>query len=491
MKITTKFAAMERVGVIDVGSNSVRMVVFDGAARSPAYFYNEKVMCGLGRGIADSGRLNPEGRVRALDAMIRFAAIAESFRVQTLTAVATAAVREAEDGPAFCAEVLEKTGIAVSVASGVEEARLSAQGVLLGWPEANGLVSDIGGASMELAELSQGTIGERLTSSLAPLRLAGVKGDLDAHIRSTMLELRKQLPRAYSTLYLVGGSYRAIAKLDMARRDYPLQVLHEYTLGRDQLTETLDWIETASMDEFRALSSTSVDRLTLVPMAARVLRHLVDVFDPKVAAISSYGLREGLLYEQMPEELRARDPLIEACMFSERTSARFPDFGFELAQWILPLLPDPDRWERITLAAALLHDVSWRSDPSSRAEECFDNASRGNLGGLDHSGRVLLAMALLHRYRKSGKLDRYKALRPLLNDEQHLGAQVIGQAMRLGASLAGGDASVLRRAKLVQTDSLLELQLPADVVRFGGEIVTTRLAELAESMGRDSRVTPI
>ena len=489
MKITTKFAALERVGVIDVGSNSVRMVVFDGAARSPAYFYNEKVMCGLGKGMSETGRLNPEGRDRALSAMNRFAALAKSFKVQSLTAVATAAVREAEDGPAFCTEVLEKTGIEVSVASGVDEARLSAQGVLLGWPGADGLVSDIGGASMELVELNDGDIGERLTSSLAPLRLAGVEGDLDTHIRDTLHGLRKTLSKDYPTLFLVGGSYRAIAKLDMARRDYPLQVLHEYKLSRARLAETLDWIETATLDEFRALSSTSVDRLMLVPMAARVLRHLVDVFDPKEVAISSYGLREGLLYEQMPEDLRARDPLIEACLFSERTSARFPGFGAELARWILPLLPDPDRWERITLAAALLHDVSWRSDPSSRAEECFDNASRGNLGGLDHPGRVLLAMALLHRYRKSGKLDKYKALRPLLNDEQYTGAQVIGKAMRLGASLAGGDRSVLRRAKLVQSEGVLELKLPPAIAAFGGEVVQTRLVELAQSMGCEGRLT--
>ncbi|GGA13948.1 Ppx/GppA family phosphatase [Neptunicoccus cionae] len=488
MKITTKFAALERVGVIDVGSNSVRMVVFDGAARSPAYFYNEKVMCGLGKGMSETGKLNPEGRARALSAMIRFAALAKSFKVQSLTTVATAAVREAEDGPAFCTEVLAKTGIEVTVASGVEEARLSAQGVLLGWPGADGLVSDIGGASMELVELNSGEIGERLTSPLAPLRLAGVEGDLDTHIRDTLHDLRKTMSKDYPTLFLVGGSYRAIAKLDMARRDYPLQVLHEYKLSRRRLAETLDWIETATLDEFRALSSTSVDRLTLVPMAARVLRHLVDVFDPKEVAISSYGLREGLLYEQMPEDLRARDPLIEACLFSERTSARFPGFGAELARWILPLLPDPDRWERITLAAALLHDVSWRSDPSSRAEECFDNASRGNLGGLDHTGRVLLAMALLHRYRKSGKLDKYKALRPLLNDEQYKGAQIIGKAMRLGASLAGGDRTVLRRAKLVQGEGTLELHLPAKIAAFGGEVVETRLAELARSMGLESRL---
>jgi exopolyphosphatase/guanosine-5'-triphosphate,3'-diphosphate pyrophosphatase len=491
MPETAEFADLKRVGVIDVGSNSVRMVVFDGAARSPAYFFNEKIMCGLGRGIAESGVLHPDGRRRAMLAMARFAALAKGFSVQSLTAVATAAVREAEDGPDFCAEILRKTGIEVIVASGLEEARLSAQGVLLGWPTANGLVSDMGGASMELAELSGGAIGERVTTPLAPLRLADVRDNMDQYIKRSLLELRDQISGKYKTLYLVGGSYRAIAKLDMARRCYPLEVLHEYTVDPAHLVETLDWAVKANEADLKSMSGSSADRVALVPAAARVLRQLLTVFQPDVAAFSSYGLREGLLYERMPEKLRARDPLIEACTWMEKTAARFPGFGLELAEWIIPLLPNRTRWARIATAAALLHDISWRSHPSSRAEECFENASRGNLGGLDHSGRVMLAMALLHRYRKTGNIEKYKALRHLLNDEQKKGAQVIGQAMRLGASLAGGDGRVLQKAVLKLSKTQLELRLPPAISQFGGEVVFQRLQELATSMERQAVYSPL
>ena len=170
-----------RVGVIDVGSNSVRLVVFDGVARSPAYFFNEKVLCGLGQGLADSGMLSPNGRVRALQAIKRFALLLEHMGVEKVSTVATAAVREASDGPDFCAEVLRETGIELYVASGAEEARLSAQGVLLGWPEADGLVCDIGGASLELARLTGGQVGARETSPLGPLKLADFKGDMNKH----------------------------------------------------------------------------------------------------------------------------------------------------------------------------------------------------------------------------------------------------------------------------------------------------------------------
>ncbi|MGR3491100.1 MAG: Ppx/GppA phosphatase family protein, partial [Shimia sp.] len=155
---------LKRVGVIDVGSNSIRLVIFDGAARSPAYFFNEKVMAGLGVGLGETGHLNPEGRKRGLDALARFAAVARAAEVSHISTVATAAVREASDGPAFVKEVEEQTGLKLWVIDGREEARLSAQGVLLGWPGSYGLICDIGGSSMELAEIREGRVGKRATS---------------------------------------------------------------------------------------------------------------------------------------------------------------------------------------------------------------------------------------------------------------------------------------------------------------------------------------
>ena len=168
--------ALSRVGVVDVGSNSVRMVVFDGAARSPAYFYNEKIMCGLGKGLAQTGKLSPDGRVRALAALKRFSLLAKGMGIETLTVVATAAVREAEDGPAFQLQVLQDTGLKMWVIDGGEEARLSAQGVLLGWPDAKGVVCDIGGNSMELARIGDGKVGKRVSTPLGPFRLQQIEG---------------------------------------------------------------------------------------------------------------------------------------------------------------------------------------------------------------------------------------------------------------------------------------------------------------------------
>ncbi|MEM1352515.1 MAG: Ppx/GppA family phosphatase, partial [Pseudomonadota bacterium] len=247
--------ALSRVGVVDVGSNSVRLVVFDGAARSPAYFYNEKIMCALGAGLSESGKLNPEGRSRALSALKRFKYLADGMELPTLTAVATAAVRDASDGPEFCEEIRRETGLRIWVIDGEEEARLSAQGVLLGWPGSYGLVCDIGGSSMELAEISDGRVGRRITSSLGPLKLRETKGGKkarQAHIKATLERLADYMGPQRDRLFLVGGSWRAIARIDMHRRHYPLHVLHEYRMSARDVRATEKYISESDLGELRS-----------------------------------------------------------------------------------------------------------------------------------------------------------------------------------------------------------------------------------------------
>ena len=477
---------LKRVGVVDVGSNSVRLVVFDGAARSPAYFFNEKIMCALGAGLSDTGRLNPEGRARALSAIARFQEIAAQICNGPLTAVATAAVREAEDGPEFCAEVLEKTGLEIHVIDGKEEARLSAQGVLLGWPGSYGLVCDIGGSSMELAEINDGEVGERVTSKLGPLKLQDIEGGAEgrqAYIQKTLDKLYVKMGDQENRLFLVGGSWRAIARVDMERRAYPLNVLHEYRMTAEDVAATAGFIADNDLEELRQRCGLSAQRMALVPFAIEVLIGLLDRFTPYDIAISSYGIREGMLYEQMPDELRRRDPLIEACRHAESKDARLPGFGRTLYDFVKPLFKDgsKDR-KRLVKAACLLHDVSWRAHPDYRAETCFDNATRANLGGLKHSERVFLGLALLHRYRNKREGTRFEELYDLLNLEDQKQAEILGKAMRFGAMLWMQAGAELGKLTYKAKSAELHLELPDRARALYGEVAEARLQSLASAL---------
>ncbi|SHI99026.1 exopolyphosphatase / guanosine-5'-triphosphate,3'-diphosphate pyrophosphatase [Palleronia salina] len=484
--------ALSRVGVIDVGSNSVRLVVFDGAARSPAYFFNEKVMCGLGRDYAQTGQLHPEGRNRALAAMKRFAELSRGMGAKPVVTVATAAMREAEDGPAFRAEVERATGLPMWVVDGQEEARLSAQGVLLGWPGAEGLVCDIGGSSMELAQIADGRVGKRVTSGLGPLRLQGIPGGkkgMKAEIKRVMAELVEEVGTDAKRLFLVGGSWRAIAKIDMVRCGYPLHVLHEYRMTTKSVQATLKYIEAYETDELRARTGIGEARMALVPTAALVLRQLVRALKPREIAISSYGIREGLLYEQMPQRLRDRDPLIEACRFAEQKDARLPGFGRALYHFILPLFKgERDSRLRIIRAACLLHDVSWRAHPDYRHEACFDNATRANLGGLTHRERVFLGLALLHRYKNSRTGTRFEDLISILDDDQIAQAEVLGKAMRFGAMFSAQTPGALGRLSWHPKKKHLVLALTDTARDLFGEVTEARFASLVSALGATSEV---
>jgi len=484
--------SLDRVGVIDIGSNSVRMVVFDGAARSPAYFFNEKILCGLGRGLAETGRLSPEGRVRALAALRRFALLAEDMHLTSLTTVATAAVREAEDGEEFRAEAEAATGLSIDIIPGEEEARLSAQGVLLGWPGARGLVCDIGGASMELAEVGENRVGRRVSSGLGPFRLGQVPGGrkgLVRHISATLTALREQVGGDHKALYLVGGSWRALARLDMERRGYPLTVLHEYEMTPKSIRKTIDWIAGQDLKKLRDRTGLSPERVVLVPQATLVLRQLLHIFRPRAIYVSSYGIREGILFERMSDELRATDPLIEACRHLEVANARLPGFGQRLYHFLMPLYRNaaPERL-RLIKAACLLHDVNWRAHPDYRSDSCFDTATRANLGGLDHKGRVYLGLALMNRYKTAGADNRLTPLLKLLSDEEIRHAVMLGRAMRFGAMFSVGGPGMAGELRFYPKKKVLELVLHADRQALFGEVAQMRFAALAKTLGVTTRL---
>ena len=480
--------ALSRVGVVDVGSNSVRFVVFDGAARSPAYFYNEKVMAGLGKGMAETGRLHPEGRERALAALKRFAVLAEAMRIAPLSTVATAAVRDAEDGAEFRKEVESETGLRLWVVDGREEARLSAQGVLLGWPGASGTICDIGGSSMEMAAIEHGKVGPRETSDLGPLKIQGCesKKERRAAIEAGLDRLAARVPPDGGRLFLVGGSWRAIARLDMLRRDYPLHILHEYRMELPELLRTIEWIGENDIADLKARSGLSESRISLVPLASEVLSALLERWKPGEVMTSAYGIREGMLYEQMPKKLRERDPLIEAARFAERKDARQPGFGRALFDFIEPLYEKaPPERMRLVKAACLLHDVSWRAHPDYRAEVCFESATRANLGGLDHEGRVFLGLALMHRYSKS-RDPRFEREVSLLPPERIADAEMLGRAMRFGAMLSVTEPGMMGRLVWKPKKKLLEYRMRPETAALYGEVAQARFASLGEALGAET-----
>jgi len=474
---------LARFGVVDIGSHTVRLVVFDGRTRSPAYFFNEKSTCSLGGEIEVTGALYPEGRIKALGQIKRFKALAKAMNVRGLEIVAPAAVRDASDGPAFAEEIRQSCDLDVRVISGVDEGRYAAMGVLLGEVRRDTLVVDIGGASMELTTIKDREIGQARTTPLGPLRLAasGLTGEaLDKYIDETIEQELPSDAQAGGRITLVGGGWRALATLDMHRRKYPLHVLQGYEMKPAEALETAAWVRGASESDL-SNAGLSKTRITNAPLTAQVLQRLIALCQPNVLEISSYGLREGVLYENLSEDLRASDPLIQSAAFMERKSARFPGFGDELAAWLMPSFSNLP--ERMIVAACLLADVNWRIHPDYRAKACFVTATQANLGGMTHPERVFLAVALAYRYKGAKDALRSEPAAKLLSDEERTDAEAFGRALRLGAMLSGAAPDILDKCELTRSAETLTLTISKDHVSLSSGPVSRRLSSLANALG--------
>ncbi len=484
----------ERVAVIDIGSNSIRLVVYDGLTRSPMALFNEKVLCGLGRGVEKAGTLNPDGVAQALVALERFASLTAGMEIARLDVIATAAVRDAKDGVAFVEAIERRTGLTVRVISGEEEARLSAMGVLSGTPEADGLVGDLGGGSLELVGLDQGVIGEQVTLPLGPLRLMetgvtrqnGLIRLIDQHLES-LPWLHKAKGRPF---YPVGGSWRAIAKLHMEQTSAPLHIIHHYTLPALEAREFAALMGRQSRSSLEKMAG-SRRRLDTLPFAALVFERLLRAAQPSKVVFSAYGLREGHLFSLLSPEGQREDPLLASAADWARRFVRMGDSSL-LTDWTAGLFAgEDDNAIRLRHAACLLSDIGWAEHPDYRAEHAFLRILRYPFPALDHDERAFLALSAYARY--AGTIDSPTTVgaRSLASEGQGLRALVLGLALRLAHTLSGGATGLLKRTSLKVSGERLVLTLPEDGSVPSGEAVQRRVDALAKALNRKGDVQPV
>lgn len=483
----------DRIGVVDVGSNSVRMVVFEDGRRCPAMVFNEKILCGLGAQLAKTGRLDPDGKVRALRALKRFVALAPGLHVGALAGVATAAIREAEDGPEFRDEIEYETGIRLSIASGADEARLAAQGVLFGDPDASGLVVDLGGASMELCPVGRGKAGAGVTTPLGPQRLGSVTGREDAIRREIDGVLGREairFQRPVERLYLVGGAWRALGRIQIRESGHPMSVLHEHVFTIDDALKLSKFVLGQDAEALREVPGLSSGRVATLPHAALLLERLSRHFEPEHGfALSGFGLREGVCYAYLPPQIRTQDPLISTCAGMERTRARASGFGAELADWLLAVFGAEDAAEeRLIRAACHLVDVNWRSHPDRRAKSSMELVTRVNVSSVGHAGRAFIGGCLLNRYKSGRKAMANEPVMTLVPERKQEHAVQIGALMRLGCTISGAVPGYLPLCPLSVEQECLTMRPAPEAEVFMGEEVEKRLGQAARALGLESQI---
>jgi len=478
-------------GVIDIGSNSVRLVVFAIRGHSVTAHYNEKVMAGLGRGLGQTGRLDPDGVAMALRALKRFRAIADGLGEVPVEAFATAAVRTATDGEAFVQRARKEAGFDIHVLSGAEEAQASAEGVRAGLIGVDGVIGDLGGSSLELIACNGGQLGEGETHLVGPLALQQGDGQLDhekarAKIAAS-LKGSRVLPRAGDTFYAVGGSFRAFARVHMELTGYPLLLLHGYAMtGKDVRRLAKRFTDTS--DDIHAVArNVSQKRAPLLPYAALVLDEMLRASDTQTLQVSAYGLREGRIFMgsealHMPETV-----FLDGIELIGRLRADKRPFTEALERFIKPVISalpavfDAGEMEALLLRAACrLSDIGAALHPEYRAQLSYDLVRHGPFAGVGHIERLFLASAAGRRYSKGFKPPETDAT--LIGEERSRRARQIGALMRLGAAFSGRTAELLAGASLRIEDQKLVFDPGEHEEAMVSDFVMRRLEQAAATL---------
>lgn len=487
---------LPRCGVVDLGSNSVRLVVYEGHSRSPMPIFNEKAVLRLGRGLQATGRLNEDGMAQALTVMHRYHAVARAMGAEPFEVLATAAVRDAANGAVFVASLRERLpGVPIHILSGAEEAAYSADGMLCGIPSADGVLADIGGGSLEVVRLVNGTRGPSQTLRLGVISLAERSLGDPLRARAIAEEDLQSVPwlgqAVGGDLYLVGGAWRALARIHMAQTAYPLNMVHHYTIGREEARDLAGLITTAPRKVLERLPGMARRRLDDLPFAAVTLRRLLRVAGVRRVIFSASGLREGWFMRRMPREIQQQDPLLSGAWELAERHGRDPSLPPALMDWTWPLFPrETAEAERLRLALCWMSDVGSHDHPEFRAEQAFLRVLRQPGVGLDHPSRAFLALAVALRYDAESDAPFLRPARLLLDIETATRAEVLGIALRLAYTLSAGTKDLLAGTRLRIEGPRLVLRLRENSGVFAGESVIRRLERLAQAVGLEAAAEP-
>jgi len=482
------------VGVIDIGSNSVRLVVYEGLTRSPTPIFNEKVLAGLGREVQTTKLLAPDAVDKALAALRRFRTLCDRIDVPSLWVVATAACRDAKNGKAFVDEAERICRTRIEVISGKREAELSALGVVSGFHRPDGIMGDLGGGSLELTDVRGHRVQPGVTLPLGGLALQDVSKKsikkAEKLVKKALGEVRLLEGGKGRSFYAIGGTWRSLARLHMWQKGYPLHVMHGYVIPAKEAYEFSGLVHRVDTETLSQIEAVADARRPLLSYAALVLEHLIDMARPKDIVISALGVREGLLYSMLDAEERREDPLIAAAQELNVLRSRSPAHGQELITWTDRFMASTGIEEtaeerRLRHAACLLGDIGWRAHPDYRGEQSLNIIANAAFVGIDHPGRAYLALAVFFRH--VGLIDEELSprLRELASTRVLDRARVLGAALRVAYLVSASTTGVLPKTPMVVERGRLVLRFENGLKTLAGERVFVRLRQLARLIGRE------
>lgn len=487
------------VAVIDIGSNSVRLVVYESLTRCLVTIFNEKTLCGLGREVQTTGLLAPDAVAKALTSLRRFHALCKVMRVGRVYAIATAACRDATNGPEFIAKAEGICGVRIEILSGPREARLSALGVISGIHKPDGIVGDLGGGSLELIDVRGNRVHSGVTLPLGSLALQDLSHKslkrAERIVKTELSDVAQLSAGRGRAFYAVGGTWRALARIHIIQSEYPLGVMHGYSIpAQDALDFARRLRRLVSANMLANIEVVADARRPLLTYAALVLEYIIRVAKPKTIVFSTFGVREGLLYEKLPTAERAKDGFICAARELNELLSRSARHAEELIEWTDRLvrvvkLPETEEDRRLRHAACLLSDIGWRVHPDHRGEQTLSLIINGNFGSVSHQGRAFVALSVFYRYAGLSEQNEPPALiRELVPPAMLERARVLGAAFRVAHLISAAQPGVLPATHFRSRGRKLMLMFEHKLVDLVADRVGSRFKQLARLIGRSGSI---
>ncbi len=482
------------VGVFDIGSNSVRLVVYEGLTRSPTAIFNEKVLAGLGREVQSTGLLAPDAVEKAVAALVRFRALCDTIGVERVWAIATAACRDARNGDEFIETAQRICRTKIDVLSGKREAELSALGVVSGIYRPDGIVGDLGGGSLELVDVRGDRVKGGITLPLGGLALQDVSANsikkAEPIVEKALAQVAALKRGRGRTFYAVGGTWRALARLHMWQTGYPLHVMHGYHIPAREALEFSRLVHRVNPDTLSRIEVIADARRPLLAYAALVMEHVVRRARPKEVVLSALGVREGLLYSKLSARERRRDPLLAVARDLNLLRSRSPEHGEELIAWTDRFMAssgidETEQEVRLRHAACLLADIGWRAHPEYRGEQSLNIIANASFVTLDHPSRAFLAITVFFRHVGLADDELSPHVRELVSTRLLDRARVLGAALRVAYLVSASMPGVLPNTPLRVEHGRLVLRLKGKFAALAGERVFARLRQLARLIGRE------
>ena len=465
------------LAIVDIGSNSVRLVSYELQSRAPTPTFNEKALCGLGRGVAMSGLLPEDAIVKALAALRRFRVLCDTMRIS----------RRPGRGDGRRARRSERAGISQSrrARDRLQDRafeRSAGSKVVGAWRREFDLQSRRRRRRSrwrlaELTDVKDGQCAQGITLPLGGLSLMDLSERSPKKatkiVRDTLTPVKALQGLAGRTFYAVGGTWRALARLHMRQRQYPMNVMHNYVIPTRDVLEFARLVERIEADALLSIELVSSARRPLLAYGAAVLEEIIRQANPREIVISALGVREGLIYSRLSPEEQAEDPLVVSAREFNQLRSRAPEHGEELFDWTGRLiasthLEEDEQDKRLRHAACLLSDIAWRAHPDYRGAQAYDLVANAAFIGVDHPSRAFLALAASYRHMSSEDLVSPQS-RALVTARQLDRARILGAAMRVAYNISAAMPGVLPRAPMICEKGQVILSLPPDLAPLSSE----------------------